>query len=196
MENKKILLMFGVGLIGLALPIAGMTITPTRNLILGLAPDEAILALADKIDGEAGKNDEQQQAIENLQQYKDEQIKAEEYKLLQQKEALEQNDLNEKIKKCNKFKDSCKERIFSLNISIKDKENYLETRYDDLKKDKKRIGDMIENFEKNKINTDSFKKQLKEEEDSIASDESSLKKEQDNLYNLSNGECKNYENAC
>ena len=51
-------------------------------------------------------------------------------------------------------------------------------------------------FEKNKINADSFKKQLKEEEDSIASDENSLKKEQNNLYNLSNGECKNYENAC
>jgi hypothetical protein len=193
--------MFGTGLLFLSLPIAGMTITPTRNLILGLAPDEAILALADKIDEEAGKNDEQQQAIENLQQYKDEQIKAEEYKLLQQKEALEQNDLNEKIKKCNKFKDSCKERISSLNISIKDKENYLETRYDDLKKDKKRIEDQIKNFERIKLEhkdspTDSLRKQLKEEEDSIASDEDSLKKEQDNLHNLLNGECKNYENAC
>ena len=49
---KKIIL---VGLIAFAIgaiisPIAGMAINSTRSLILGMAPEEAILVLADKID--------------------------------------------------------------------------------------------------------------------------------------------------
>ncbi len=39
-----------VGIVGIVIPVVGMTITPTRNLILGLAPEEVILQLADKID--------------------------------------------------------------------------------------------------------------------------------------------------
>jgi|GEM_PF-4077777 len=38
------------GIVGIIIPVAGITITPTRDLILGLAPDEAVLQLADKID--------------------------------------------------------------------------------------------------------------------------------------------------
>ncbi|MFA7209566.1 MAG: hypothetical protein WC120_04750 [Parcubacteria group bacterium] len=120
---KKILLMLGVGLLGLALPIAGMTITPTRNLILGLAPDEAILALADKIDEEAGKNDEQQQAIENLQQAENERIELEEKKKLQDEEdkikkeiqAQEEQKKQARISACLQFKNKCESEIRELN---------------------------------------------------------------------------------
>jgi len=68
---KKYLLVVGVGLLGIAIPIAGLTITPTRDFILGLAPDEAILKLADRIDENrldyANKNQELQQTIDNQQ---------------------------------------------------------------------------------------------------------------------------------
>ncbi|HBR71193.1 MAG TPA: hypothetical protein DEA27_00090 [Candidatus Moranbacteria bacterium] len=47
---KKFLIPIVSGVVGIIIPIAGMTITPTRDLILGLAPEEAVLKLADKID--------------------------------------------------------------------------------------------------------------------------------------------------
>ena len=40
----------GFIIVGMALPLFGMTITPTRNAILGLTTDEKIDTLADKID--------------------------------------------------------------------------------------------------------------------------------------------------
>lgn len=49
--KKTILLILGGFIIGaLISPVVGMAINSTRNLILGMAPDEAILVLADKID--------------------------------------------------------------------------------------------------------------------------------------------------
>lgn len=47
---KKVLIIIGVVALCLATPILGMSISPTRSLLLGLAPDEQILTLADQID--------------------------------------------------------------------------------------------------------------------------------------------------
>ena len=47
---KKILLIILILLIAILAPIIGMGIGETRELILGLAPEDAILELADKID--------------------------------------------------------------------------------------------------------------------------------------------------
>lgn len=47
---KKTLIIVGIVAAVILLPVLGMAISPTRNLLLGLAPDEQILALADKID--------------------------------------------------------------------------------------------------------------------------------------------------
>lgn len=47
---KKFIIPAILVIAGIAIPFIGMTISPTRNLILGLAPNEAVLALADKID--------------------------------------------------------------------------------------------------------------------------------------------------
>ncbi|KKP68112.1 MAG: hypothetical protein UR66_C0008G0020 [Candidatus Moranbacteria bacterium GW2011_GWE1_35_17] len=47
---KKYLIIIGVTIGILAVPFLGMTISPTRELIMGLAPDEAVLQLADRID--------------------------------------------------------------------------------------------------------------------------------------------------
>lgn len=49
---KKFLPIIVAGVFGLVIPIAGMSITPIRNVILGLAPDEAVLELAEKIDAQ------------------------------------------------------------------------------------------------------------------------------------------------
>ena len=73
---KKLIL---VGILAFAVgatisPVAGMALSSTRNLILGMAPEEAILVLADKIDEESNRNDEQEQAIEELNSVNQEQI--------------------------------------------------------------------------------------------------------------------------
>ncbi|MFA7209373.1 MAG: hypothetical protein WC120_03725 [Parcubacteria group bacterium] len=47
---KKFLIPIVFGVVGIIIPVVGMAITPTRDLILGLAPEEAILQFADKID--------------------------------------------------------------------------------------------------------------------------------------------------
>ena len=47
---KKVLIIIGVVAGILIVPVLGMAITPTRDLILGIAPKQAILKLADTID--------------------------------------------------------------------------------------------------------------------------------------------------
>lgn len=47
---KKVLMVAGIFVGILVVPFLGMTISPTRELIMGLAPDEAVLQLADRID--------------------------------------------------------------------------------------------------------------------------------------------------
>ena len=48
-------------------PIVGMGIGQTREAILGLAPDEAVLQLADKIDQSSVKVDESSALVSSLQ---------------------------------------------------------------------------------------------------------------------------------
>ncbi len=54
---SKLTTIGATALITLAVPTLAFTITPTRNAILSLAPDEQILALADKIDESRVTND-------------------------------------------------------------------------------------------------------------------------------------------
>ena len=62
--KKTAIIIVSSFLVGIVVsPILGMAISPTRNLILGMAPDEAILVLADKIDEESGRNNEQEQKL-------------------------------------------------------------------------------------------------------------------------------------
>jgi len=49
-------------------PMIGMAINPTRDLILGMAPEEAVTKLADEIDGQKVQVEEQGQKIENLEE--------------------------------------------------------------------------------------------------------------------------------
>ncbi|KKP68113.1 MAG: hypothetical protein UR66_C0008G0021 [Candidatus Moranbacteria bacterium GW2011_GWE1_35_17] len=81
---KKVLIVTGIVIGILVVPFLGMTISPTRELIMGLAPDEAVLQLADKIDKSRAENEskiqelkvmnyEQQNKIQELQSLTEEQ---------------------------------------------------------------------------------------------------------------------------
>jgi hypothetical protein len=86
---KKILIPIISGVIGIIIPVAGMTITPTRNLILGLAPKEAILQLADKIDETRLNIDQIKTDNDNKIQELQSTIEAQQVKLAEQQKAID-----------------------------------------------------------------------------------------------------------
>jgi hypothetical protein len=61
---KQFIIPIASGIIGIIIPVAGMTITPTRDLILGLVPGEAILQLADEIDQNKIDNEDKIQELQ------------------------------------------------------------------------------------------------------------------------------------
>lgn len=76
-------------------PIAGMAITQTREALLGLAPEEAVLRLADKIDASSAKSDETSALVESLQAKVTEQegrIEEYEEKLASQETSINKNN--------------------------------------------------------------------------------------------------------
>lgn len=91
--KKIIFFTVGAFLLGsLSSPFLGMAITPTRELLLGMAPEEAILILADKIDEQRRQDAEQEQNISQLQE--------EDTKQAQQIEELTQTDEIQKRQDC------------------------------------------------------------------------------------------------
>lgn len=98
---KKVILIAISSLIaGAAIsPVLGMTLSPTRNLILGLAPEEAILALADKIDEQAIKNREQSEKMNELENINNQQKETLD-KLSEAEEARRSEEEEQKKKEC------------------------------------------------------------------------------------------------
>ena len=196
---KKSLLILGVGLIGLALPIAGMTITPTRNLILGLAPDEAILALADKIDEEAGKNDEQTQKINEQGQLLENLNTAEQ----QRKEELDSLTKNQLIASCKEKQSGCESRISAIETQViilsngtsktGDRKNLIKDIESNIKDCKKTrdSGEFTSEAIKN-----AWERCIKNGEKDIEIIEKVIKSETAEKNELLNGECKDYKNPC
>lgn len=64
----------GITIGAVSSPMIGMAINPTRDLILGMAPEEAVTKLADEIDGQKVQVEEQGQKIENLEEKQTEAI--------------------------------------------------------------------------------------------------------------------------
>ena len=93
---KKFIIPIISGIVGIIIPVAGMTITPTRNFILGLAPDEAVLQLADKIDDSRVINEEKMQEMQKT-------IEAQQIKINEQEARMEESkgDKNEENEKNN-----------------------------------------------------------------------------------------------
>lgn len=191
--------MLGVGLIGLALPIAGMTITPTRNLILGLAPDEAILTLADKIDEESGKNNEQTQKINEQGQILENLNIAEQ----QRKEELDSLAKNQLIASCKQKQSSCESKISAIGTQaiilsngiskIGDRTNLIEDIESNIK-DCKKTRDSGE-FKSEEVKN-AWERCIKNGENDIEIIEKTIKNETDEKSTLLNGECKDYKNPC
>lgn len=196
---KKSLLMLGVGLIGLVLPIAGMTITPTRNLILGLAPDEAILALADKIDEEVGKNDEQTQKINEQGQVLENLNTAEQ----QRKEELNSLTKNQLLASCKEKQSGCESKISAIGTQAiilsngtskaGDRKNLIEDIESNIK-DCKKTRDSGEFTSEAVKNT--WERCIKNGEKDIEIIEKVIKSETAEKNELLNGECKDYKNPC
>jgi len=93
---------------GITLPLLGMSITPTRNAILSLAPEESVLALADKIDEQRVLSEqsdlkviELQSQIDNQQQIVDEQNRSIKGQNEESKKVAECAELQSKNPMCN-----------------------------------------------------------------------------------------------
>lgn len=98
-------IIFTLGLLAGALlaPVLGMALEPTRDIILGMAPEEAVLVLAEKIDRESQRIDNQESEIEQLKKENDE--KNERLEALNSKMALDD---------CKKWQVDCAEKIYQL----------------------------------------------------------------------------------
>lgn len=74
---KKLIIATSIISASVLLPVLGMAINPTREILLGLAPDEQVLKLADKIDTDReeikSELDKKEQTILELQLALDEQ---------------------------------------------------------------------------------------------------------------------------
>jgi len=172
---KKAIIIIGAVMVGVIIPFLGMTITPTRDLILGMAPDEAILILADKIDRESGKNDEQEQNITELQNIN-----------TQQSEAMTRQ---EGRMTCETKKAECRDEISPLQAKIEDFNKNIKHEKADIvifEKDSKECG----------TGTCVSKQMLEKALVRLKDLEISLANINNQVNNLTNGECKDYQVPC
>ena len=70
-------------------PIAGMAISPVREALLGLAPEDAILKVADQVDANRQKNDEELATLKTLVEDQKTTIDEQNKKLSEQADAVE-----------------------------------------------------------------------------------------------------------
>jgi len=193
--KKTILLILGGFVIGaLISPVAGMAINSTRSLILGMAPEEAILALADKIDEEAGRNDAQEQAIEDLNNTNQ-----------QQGEALNNLAKEQEVASCNERRTSCESKtnaIGSKEIVLSPKNNNIPrtSRQDMIKQIEGRVSECKKTRDSGEFSSDAIKNAwescIKDGEKDIATIKSAIASESAEKVSLLNGECKDYQNPC
>lgn len=122
--KKSLITLLIVALVVLS-PIIGMAIGKTRDLILGLAPEDAILHLADEID-------QQRLISEQTQQENDRKIEELQMLVVEQKDKIEEqqqmiedqkqiNILNEKVQECQDLKRTapgCSDEKYSLSLDL------------------------------------------------------------------------------
>ena len=197
--KKTILLSVVGGFIAGAIisPIAGMAIGSTRNLILNMSPDEAILTLADKIDEESGKNDRQEQKINKLTEATS-----------QQNEEMATLKKNQEIANCQKRKEDCENKIYNLEngeLQINRPGVWKGSRNDMIKKLQNLIGDWEnekKEYEKRedsstkKENIGHIQDQIDNAETEIAKIKQAVADEQIQKQILLDGECKSYQSPC
>lgn len=93
--KKIILSIIGGFIIGaLISPVVGMAINSTRNLILGMAPDEAILVLADKIDENLVSSEQSKSETNAKMSELQLTIDAQQAKLMEQQKAIDSQSVS------------------------------------------------------------------------------------------------------
>lgn len=108
--NKSIVIAGSI-IAGITLPLLGMTITPTRDAILGLAPDQAVLQLADQIDAQRVSVDQAKLDAETAKAESDakinelqSQVSNQQQVVADQNKVIEEQNVknveNQKISKC------------------------------------------------------------------------------------------------
>lgn len=201
---KKYIYLIGAGILGLSLPIAGMSIAPTRNLILGLAPDEAILALADKIDEQSQvqeariselekANSEQKESLERLNESEETRSeKEEEQKRLQCETKLKNAQDSLADLQRNLDSDQKSLALIASEKDYKECKNQAEDKYNEDKKDndpnaKKRYEESMKNCK------DDQDGNLATRKSDIQGDKEKIEKQEASLQSLKN-ECNQYLN--
>lgn len=184
---KKIIL---VGVIAFAIgaiisPVAGMAINFTRSLILGMAPEEAILVLADKIDEQNNANEAQKKQIENIQQDNVQQFN--EIERIKQEESAEQKEeYEDKKKECLQEYSALQEKMNRAKETLsEDHEDLEDAESGEYEEDCLKTQRDEEICEKNsKIN-------LKSRKNDVQEDEKLISEIQINIDNLNNA-CAGY----
>jgi hypothetical protein len=156
-------------------PVVGMAIGETRNLILGLAPEEAILILADKIDEESIRNDAQQQQLTELEK-------------------------NQTTAICQKSQEDCEKKINDLlygEINVYHQGQLVRGDKDEVIQEMK---SSIAGWEKGKKEVpsqkDLFEENIKKTQIKIANIKEIMAVNQKLINELLNDECKDYKNPC
>lgn len=103
----------------LALPTIALTVTPTREAILSLAPDEQILQLADKIDGQRVSTEQTDSRIAEFQSTIDDQ---------QVKLAEQQKLIDEQENQISSIKDEAKAIVVKVDMECQRKMEYTNKR--------------------------------------------------------------------
>jgi len=137
---NKTITIAGSVIAGVALPLLGLTISPTRDAILGLAPDQAVLQLADKIDESRVSSEQTDAKIAELQSV----IDSQQAQLADYQQQVEgQNTKIDSVKTENQAtqakvdndkRTECQKKIASLNKSIANAESEkgdCKSKYDD-----------------------------------------------------------------
>lgn len=191
---KKISLGILIGLIVGALisPVAGMAISSTRSLILGMAPNEAILTLADKIDQESGKNDTQEENILKLNASNE-----------QQKEQLNELAKSQEIAACNEKRSSCELKINAIGkdgITLTNGTISMGDRQDAIQKIEAAIKSCKKDRDSGEFKSDAIKEAwercINNGEKDIAKIKSAMVSEALVRSDLLDGECKEYKDIC
>lgn len=115
MRKKLIILVIIAGIIGT--PIIAMSISPTRDLLLGMTSDEAVLALADKIDESRVDNEKK---IQELQSTIDNQ--SEELSNYQKQIEEQNNKISETSLENNEIKENINNEIECQKLYIENNE--------------------------------------------------------------------------
>lgn len=191
---KKLSLGIFIGLIigAIVSPIVGMAIGSTRSLILGLAPNEAILTLADKIDAESGRNDVQEETISKLN------ISNEE-----QKAQLEGLAKQQEISACNEKRSSCELKINAIGkdgITLTNGTISTGDRQEAIQKIEAAIKSCKKDRDSGEFKSDAIKEAwercINNGEKDIAKIKSIMVSEALVRSDLLDGECKEYKDIC